>query len=575
MRWSIGTKIGATFGAALILLVVIGAVSYDSTGKLIDSAAWVGHTRTVIAELTDMMDAIKDAESGQRGFIITGEERYLQPYQGAQQIAEAKLRELLKLTADNPRQQQRLETIAPLIARKFAELQETIDLRRSKGFAAAEQVVLTDRGKADMDLVRKAATGIADDENALLATRSAEEQRIARRAEFTVIVGIFSALVLLVIVGLYLTRNIAQPVAEISAAAQAVAVGDLAVNVPLSSRTDEIGDLTRSFVLMIDSMRKLAQAKEKIASGDLTVEFEPRSDKDILARGFLTMRDRLRRVTREMRDSVNVLSSSAQQIVATATQVASAATGTATAVSQTTTTVEEVKQTAQLSSQKAKLVSESAQKATQVAQNGKKSVQDSIDGMKKIREQMESIAESIVRLSEQGQTIGEIMLTVNDLAEQSNLLAVNASIEAAKAGEHGKGFAVVAQEVRSLAEQSKQATAQIRTILADIQKATAAAVMVTEQGSKATDAGVRQSVQVGESVQRLADHIVEAAQAATQIAASSHQQMVGMDQVASAMETIKTASAQNVASTRQTEAAAKNIQELGHKLKAIVEQYTI
>ena len=188
---------------------------------------------------------------------------------------------------------------------------------------------------------------------------------------------------------------------------------------------------------------------------------------------------------------------------------------------------------------------------------------------------MESIAESIVRLSEQGQTIGEIMLSVNDLAEQSNLLAVNASIEAAKAGEQGKGFAVVAQEVRNLAEQSKQATIQVRSILNDIQKATNAAVMVTEQGSKAVDAGVRQSVQAGESVQKLGENIAEAAQAATLIAASSQQQMVGMDQVAQAMESIKMASTQNVASTRQTEAAAKNIQDLGRKLSDLIALYKV
>jgi methyl-accepting chemotaxis protein len=124
--------------------------------------------------------------------------------------------------------------------------------------------------------------------------------------------------------------------------------------------------------------------------------------------------------------------------------------------------------------------------------DGKQSVQASIEAMHRIQEHMASIAESIVRLSEQGQTIGEIIATVNDLAEQSNLLAVNAAIEAAKAGEQGKGFAVVAQEVKSLAEQSKQATAQVRTILNDIQTAMSAAVMATEQGSKAVDAGVKQ-----------------------------------------------------------------------------------
>src|SRR4028119_1286641 len=107
--------------------------------------------------------------------------------------------------------------------------------------------------------------------------------------------------------------------------------------------------------------------------------------------------------------------------------------------------------------------------------------------MQRIREQMEAIGESMMRLSEQSQAIGAIIATVDDLAQQSNLLAVNAAIEAAKAGEQGKGFAVVAQEVKSLADQSKQATTQVRTILNDIQKATGAAVMATEQGSKAVE----------------------------------------------------------------------------------------
>ncbi len=575
MRWSIGSKISVVFAMALIVLGVVGAVSYDSTAKLIDSAALVAHTHTVIVETLEMLDAVKDAETGQRGFIITGEERYLQPYQGARQNAEQKLKDLMRLTADNPRQQPRLESIAPLIERKFAELEESIALRRSKGFAAAQQEVLTDRGKNDMDTARKLAGDMTDEEYALLAARSTEEQSIARRTELTIVGGTLSALLLMILSGIFLARNIGRPIGKVSAAAQALAVGDLTVNLSLNSRRDEVGVLSQSFLYMTDSLRKLTAAVEKIAGGDLTVDYQPRSDRDVLARSFLTMQDRLRRATGEMRDSVNVLSSSAQQIVATTTQVASGAVETATAVSETTTTIEEVKQTAQLSSQKAKLVSEGAQKAVQVAQAGRKSVEESIEGMKRIREQMESIAESIVRSTEQSQAIGEILLTVNDLAEQSNLLAVNAAIEAAKAGEHGKGFAVVAQEVRSLAEQSKQATGQIRTILADIQKATSAAVMVTEQGTKASEAAVRQSVQAGESVQRLADSIVEAAQAATQIAASSHQQMIGMDQVAVAMENIKAASTQNVESTRQTEVAARNIQELGHKLQQLAGQYRV
>ncbi len=103
-----------------------------------------------------------------------------------------------------------------------------------------------------------------------------------------------------------------------------------------------------------------------------------------------------------------------------------------------------------------------------------------------VREQTGSIAESILTLAEQAQAIGEIIATVNDIAEQTNVLSLNAAIEASRAGEQGKGFSVVAGEVKALADQSKKATAQVRQILGEIQKATNAAVMVTEQGRRAS-----------------------------------------------------------------------------------------
>jgi methyl-accepting chemotaxis protein len=575
MRWSIGKKIGSGFGLALLALTIVGAVSYDSTSALIDSAELVRHAHAVLDGLDELLSGMKDAETGQRGYVITGEAPYLAPYQGAREAVDQKLKLLLESTADNPIQQRRLAAIEPLVVSKFAELQETIDLRRTKGFEAAAQEVLTDKGKNAMDSIRKLVGEMREEETGLLVKRSVEERDRAHRTEMTIVVGGLCAFALLSLAGVFLTRNIAIPLGEVSAAAQKIASGDLSARPISNGRRDEVGVLAAAFAEMTGSLGQMARVAEQISDGDLTVEVKPKSDKDVLGKAFAAMVEKLRRIIGEMQESSSILFSSAQQFVAATTQVASAAAETAAAVAETTTTVEEVKQTAQLATQKAKFVSESAQSATQVSESGRKSAADSIEAMKQIREQMESIADSIVRLSEQGQAIGEIMLSVNDLAEQSNLLAVNASIEAAKAGEQGKGFAVVAQEVRNLAEQSKQATIQVRSILNDIQKATNAAVMVTEQGSKAVEAGVKQSVQAGESVQKLGESISEAAQAATQIAASSQQQMVGMDQVAQAMESIKTASTQNLASTKQTEVAAKNIQELGRKLTELVALYKV
>lgn len=577
MKLSIGTKIGGGFILALAALITIGVVSYRSTTGLIETAGQVEHTHQVIENIELMLSLMKDAETGQRGYIITGEARYLEPYNAALGQIDQTLKKIRDLTHDNGSQQQRLDRLEPFVAEKLAELKETIDLRKNpqNGFEAARQVVLTDKGKLSMDNVRKVARDMEDEENRLLKQRTDDSETSVAQTHATIIYGTLSTVLLLALVGFLITRNISRPLNEISGVAERIAVGDLSVNLPATERGDEVGVLSRIFSRMTRSLQEMAGVAKQIAASDLRVQVKPQSAQDALGNAFALMVENLRKTTGELSEGVNVLASSASEILAATTQVASGAAETGTAISETTATVEEVKQTAQVASQKAKYVSDTAQKATQIGQAGRKSVDASIEGMKRIQSQMESIAESVVKLSEQGQAIGEIIASVNDLAEQSNLLAVNAAIEAAKAGDQGKGFAVVAQEVKSLAEQSKQATAQVRGILGEIQKATTAAVLATEQGSKAVEAGVKQSAEASESIRQLADSITESAQAAAQIAASSQQQVVGTDQVAMAMENIKQASAQNVAGTKQAETAAHNLHELGQKLKLLVEQYKV
>ncbi|HEX4086234.1 MAG TPA: CHASE3 domain-containing protein [Chthoniobacteraceae bacterium] len=577
MKWNIGSKIGGGYALALLALITIGVVAYRSSTGMIDTAALVTHTHQVIETLEQSVSLMKDAETGQRGYIITGEDRYLEPYTTAKSQIDGVMDQLDQLTASDPITQEKLPELKQLIQQKFTELQGTIDLRKdpTKGFDAAKDVILTDKGKDTMDEIRKSASDMQSHERDLLKARSDDAIQSSDQTHATIIWGTLIAVVVLFCVGIWITRDISAPLNRISSVADKIAVGELRVNVPVNDRQDEVGKLARTFSIMIRSLQDKAAVAKQIASFDLRGDVRPQSDRDELGQAFVTMMEGLRKSTGELSEGVNVLAASASEILAATTQVASGAAETGTAIAQTTTTVEEVKQTAQNASQKARAVADSAQKVMQVAQTGRKSVDASIDGMKRIQGQMESIAESVVRLSEQSQAIGEIIATVNDLAEQSNLLAVNAAIEAAKAGEQGKGFGVVAQEVKSLAEQSKQATSQVRAILNEIQKATTAAVLATEQGSKAVEAGVKQSAEAGDSIRQLADGITEAAQAATQIAASSQQQMAGTDQVALAMENIKQASAQNVAGTKQAETAAHNLHELGQKLKQLVDQYKV
>ena len=329
---------------------------------------------------------------------------------------------------------------------------------------------------------------------------------------------------------------------------------------------------------VVCSLRQLREVAQQVAQGDLTVTVPvPQSHDDIgaLVQAFNGMVGNLRSLTSQVKGGAQALATSAEQISASVAEIASAATQTATAASETSTTLEEVRQTALDSNRKARDVSALAQNTVQISRDGELAVSEAVEGMRHVEAQMRSIAESMNRLNEQGQAIGEIIQTVEDVAEQSRLLAVNASIEAVKAGEQGKGFAVVAQEVRSLAEESKTATARVRTILADIQAATGKAMAQTQMGAQAVDSGVAQSAGAGEAIKRLASAVDTAAQATLQISVSSQEQLIGMDQVVSAMQSIDQASNQNVTATRQVESAARDLKVLGVQLTETLERYRL
>lgn len=325
-------------------------------------------------------------------------------------------------------------------------------------------------------------------------------------------------------------------------------------------------------------LKKLSIISDRVSTGDLTQEITETSRKDevgSLFKSFSVMLVSLREQIKLINEGVNSISSDSNEILAGSTQSASGAVETASAVSQTTSTLEEVRQISESSVAKSKVVAETAAKTVGVAKEGRAAVMETVELMEGVRANVESITASVVHLSEQGQAIGEIIASVNDIADQSNLLAVNASIEAAKAGDYGKGFGVVAQEIKALAEQSKLATTKVRAILLDVQKGTSAAVMATEQGAKTVEMGVKQSQKAGEAIDALNDSVSKASESAVQIAASNQQQMAGMSQVTNAMENIKQSSTQIAASTKQAEIAARNLTDLAHKMKVATAKYIV
>jgi methyl-accepting chemotaxis protein len=384
----------------------------------------------------------------------------------------------------------------------------------------------------------------------------------------------FIIIVLVTLLAWFFARYFSAPIVQLTEVAKSMATGALN-QVFAVHQKDELGELGNSFKAMQQSLQVKAEEARDIAEGNLTIDIQLLSDKDVMGQSFKIMVEKLRVQFNEISEGINVLASSSSEIMASVTQLAASSAETATSVGETTTTVEEVKQTAEVANQKAKAVSENAVRTTEISADGTKAIANTIEGMNRIRQHMNAIAAMVVRLSDQSQTIGEITASVNELAEQSNLLAVNAAIEAAKAGEQGKGFTVVAQEIKMLSDRSKEATVQIRSVLRDIQKSISSAVMATEEGGKAVDEGLKLTTLSGDTIKTLSESVTEAARAAIQIAASSQQQLEGMDQVVTAMENIKEASVQAAASTQQSVDSVNDLQKVGQKLDALMKQYKL
>ena len=381
---------------------------------------------------------------------------------------------------------------------------------------------------------------------------------------------------------------------EYAGFANTVARGDLAMRLTPQG-SDDLGALAGHLNTMAERLQGMVEAERRaterlrvalheyatfadaMARGDLTQRLASRSEDEVgaLAGNLNAMSGSLREMTGQARDGVQGIGSASAQILATVSEQTASANEQSAAVNQVTATVNEVRAAAEQTAQKAGDVVGLAQASVRVGQEGAESVEAILSAMGEIQAKVGTIAGDVLALSERSQQIGEIIAVVNDIADQSNLLALNAAIEAAKAGEQGKGFAVVAAEVRNLATQSKGATGKVRGILGEIQKATNAAVLATEQGSQKVEQGMGLAQRAGGVIGELAETIREAAQAVQQIAASAKQQSTAMDQIAAAMRDVNQATVQFVAGARQSQTAAEGLNGLARQLQTLTERYRI
>ena len=225
MKWTVARKIIGVTAVGLLALLVVGCLSFINTTNLEKTAGWVTHTHQVLQAKDTVLSFLKDAETGQRGYLITGEQRYLEPYNNASASLTQAIGKLRELTIDNPAQQQRIAALDPLVSAKLQELKQTIDLRTSAGFDAARKVVLTDQGKQVMDNIRVKLGEIDDAERGLLAQRDKDAASAAATTKNAIIVGNLIAILLSALCAFFVVRGITRAVAEVVGASSRVASG--------------------------------------------------------------------------------------------------------------------------------------------------------------------------------------------------------------------------------------------------------------------------------------------------------------------------------------------------------------
>ena len=327
----------------------------------------------------------------------------------------------------------------------------------------------------------------------------------------------------------------------------------------------------------VNPLRKLTQVVKRIVEGDLSQKVDVESGDEVgeLALAFAQMVEKLKQVLSALQDSVALLTNAGNELGTSTSEQSQTITRQATALQETQVTAQEIKQTSLLAAQKAETVLKLTEKADEVSSQGEAAIEKSLGGLTDIRAQVDEISVKIAQLSERTQQIGGITQTVKDLADQSNMLALNAAIEAVRSGEHGKGFAVVAREIRSLADQSIQATNRVREILEDIGGAIQVAVSITERGSQKIEGGLLQVKQSGENLRELSNIVKDNSSAVRQIAAAVSQQNAGITQIFSAVTDQTRMMDETMRRLETTTQAASTLKDLSLRVQEVVGRFRV
>jgi methyl-accepting chemotaxis protein len=328
---------------------------------------------------------------------------------------------------------------------------------------------------------------------------------------------------------------------------------------------------------LASSTEKILAAMEQFADGDLTVHLEENSDDEMgkLYAGFNRSVANMRTMLEQVIESSSAVASASAEISSSTEQMAAGAQEQTSQAGEVASAVEEMTKTILENSKNASTTAETAKQAKHAAEQGGKVVEETVVGMKRIAEMVKKSAGTVQELGKSSDQIGEIISVIDDIADQTNLLALNAAIEAARAGEQGRGFAVVADEVRKLAERTTKATKEIAGMIKKIQEDTRGAVSSMEEGTRQVDEGIQLADKAGEALREIVEISQKVTDMVTQIAAASEEQSSASEQISKNVEAISAVTQETAQGTQQIARAAEDLNRLTENLQQLVSRFRL
>ncbi len=596
---SIKSKLTIGLGTIVALILFLLIIAYNNFARLSDANQWNRHTLEVLLETDQIATSVLQVQASTRGYLLTGNDTVVAPIASETANARAHIKRALELTVDNAQQQQRLKQLDGLFD---SWLQTSIDpqiaLRRRAGaggsmtISAGSEAVLA--GTGSVATIRQILGEVESEERHLLGLRQQDAAGL-RQWMTAVLAGGGLVFTLLALgIGVVLVRAVSRPLDNLAEAARQLGAGVHGARAEVVSQ-DELGRVAVEFNRMAQAVednqaRELAATNDlrakvdavlgvvsKAARGDLTGRIDIRGEDAIgrLGEGLSTMFDNLRSLLTNVQRAGIQVTTAATQIAASAREQE------ATGVEQAQTSVEVLSTTREISANTTQLL-HTMEEATGVADyttNATAEAQDKLTRMDQTMQQMvaatDSIGAKLAALSEKASNINGVLITITKVADQTNILSLNAAIEAERAGDAGRGFAVVASEIRRLADQTSVSTWDIEQMLKEMQSAVSASVMGMDKFSEEIRRSVGEARQMAEQLSGMMLEVRKLAPQFDMVLEGMQSQAVGASQISETMMQLSDASQQTVESLKATSEAVHQLQYAASDLQQSVATFAV